>query len=62
MEAPRGSVATVARRLWELRREALRGRFQEAGVPVASWDHERDLATGLEEVTQFRRRARVVSA
>jgi uncharacterized protein (DUF58 family) len=61
MEQPRGAVATVARRLWELRREALRGRFQEAGVPVALWDEQRDLATGLEEVTQFRRRARVAS-
>lgn len=62
MEPPRGESAVIARRIWELRREALRGRFQEAGVPVAVWDDEHDLAAGLEEVTQFRRRARVASA
>jgi uncharacterized protein (DUF58 family) len=58
---PRGDSAEVARRIWELRRQGLRGRFQEAGVPVTIWNDERDFATGLEEVTQFRRRARVTS-
>jgi uncharacterized protein (DUF58 family) len=62
MEAPRGENAKVARRLWELRRDALRTRFQEAGVPLAIWNDERALAEGLEEVTTFRRRARVVLA
>lgn len=62
MEPPRGDSAEIARRIWELRREALRNRFQEAGVPVAVWDRAHDLAAGLEEVTQFRRRARVASA
>jgi uncharacterized protein (DUF58 family) len=62
METPRGDVAALARRIWELKREALRGRFREAGVPIAVWDEERDLAVGLEEVSQFRRRARVAVA
>jgi uncharacterized protein (DUF58 family) len=62
MPSPSGELSTVARRLWELRREALRGRFQEAGVPVAVWDDERGLAEGLEEVTTFRRRSRVAVA
>jgi uncharacterized protein (DUF58 family) len=62
MAPPRGEVATLARRIWELRREALRARFQEAGVPLATWNDELSLAEGLEEVTTFRRRARVVVA
>jgi uncharacterized protein (DUF58 family) len=60
MPAPSGELSTVARRLWELRRDALRSRFQEQGVPVAVWDEERGLAEGFVEVTTFRRRARVV--
>jgi uncharacterized protein (DUF58 family) len=60
MPAPSGEVPVLARRVWELRREALRGRFHEAGVPIAVWNDERGLAEGLEEVTIFRRRARVV--
>jgi uncharacterized protein (DUF58 family) len=55
-------VARLARRLWSLRRDALRGRFQEVGVPLAVWDDERGLAESLEEVTAFRRSARVVFA
>jgi uncharacterized protein (DUF58 family) len=55
-------VERLARRLWNLRRDALRGRFQEIGVPVAVWDDERGLADALEEVTAFRRSARVVFA
>ena len=59
MEEPRGELAAIARRIWKLKRDALRARFREAGVPVAVWDEERDLAVALEEVSQFRRRARV---
>jgi len=62
MPAPSGEVAVLARRIWELRRDTVRGRFQEAGVPLAVWDEERQLAQGLEEVIAFRRRARVASA
>jgi uncharacterized protein (DUF58 family) len=56
---PSSDVQRVARRLWRLRREALRGRFERAGVPVATWDDERGLAVALEEVTSFRRHARL---
>jgi uncharacterized protein (DUF58 family) len=56
---PADDVQRVARRLWRLRREALRGRFERAGVPVATWDDERGLAVALEEVTSFRRHARL---
>ena len=62
MPAPSGELSTLARRLWQLRRDALRGRFQEAGVPVAVWNDETGLAEGLEEVTTFRRQSRVVVA
>ena len=62
LPAAETEVARLARRLWSLRREAVRGRFQEAGVPVAVWDDERGLAEALEEVTAFRRSARVVFA
>jgi hypothetical protein len=37
----------------------MRGRFEQAGVPVAVWDEERPLAAALEEVTSFRQRARI---
>jgi uncharacterized protein (DUF58 family) len=56
---PAGDVQRVARRLWRLRREALRGRFERAGVPVATWGDESGLAVALEEVTSFRRHARL---
>jgi uncharacterized protein (DUF58 family) len=59
---PRGEVGRLADRLWRLRREAVRGRFERAGVPVAVWGDESSLAAALEEVTAYRRRARVASA
>ena len=59
---PESEVERLGRRLWSLKRDALRGRFAAAGVPVASWDDERPLAQALEEVTTFRRSARIVSA
>src|SRR5262249_23264391 len=62
IESPRTEVERLARRLWTLKREAVRGRFAGAGVPVATWDDERPLAQSIEEVTTFRRSARVASA
>jgi uncharacterized protein (DUF58 family) len=52
-------VAETAQRIWRLRREALRGRFERAGVPVAVWDETVPLAAALEEVTSFRQHARI---
>ncbi len=56
---PDGRLADTAQRIWRLRREAMRGRFEQAGVPVAVWDEDRPLAAALEEVTAFRQRARI---
>ena len=52
----------VAYRLWKLQREALRSQFLAAGVPVAQWHRDDPLAVPIQEVTRFRRYARVVRA
>jgi uncharacterized protein (DUF58 family) len=57
---PRGEVGELALRLWRLRREAARGRFARAGIPVAVWGDETSLGAALQEVSTYRRRARVV--
>ncbi|HXY85164.1 MAG TPA: DUF58 domain-containing protein [Gaiellaceae bacterium] len=62
LEPPANEAAEVGLALWSLRREALRDRFRKAGVPLALWDEQRPLAVALEEVTTFRRFARVASA
>ncbi len=59
---PAGEVGELADRLFRLRREAARGRFERAGIPVAVWGDEASLAAALEEVSAYRRRARAVSA
>jgi hypothetical protein len=48
----------LAHRLWRLKREAQRTRYERAGVPVAVWTAEGSLAGALEEVKAFRRYAR----
>jgi len=57
-----GELGQIAYKLWSLRREAVRGRFQRAGIPVAVWGDETSLAAALEEVSSYRRRARAVGA
>lgn len=52
-----GEREELAYRLWLLRREALRARYAEAGVPVAEWRAGMPLAGPLEEVRAYRRRA-----
>jgi uncharacterized protein (DUF58 family) len=59
---PQTDFAKLGRRLWRLRREAVRGRFERAGIPVAVWGDESSLAAALEEVSTSRRRARAVGA
>jgi uncharacterized protein (DUF58 family) len=59
---PEGEVGALAERLLRLRREAVRGRFARAGIPVVVWGDEGSLAAALEEVSAYRRRARAVSA
>jgi uncharacterized protein (DUF58 family) len=61
LPVPQGEVGELADRLLRLRREAVRGRFERAGIPVAVWGDENSLAAALEEVSAYRRRARAVS-
>ncbi len=55
---PAGPVEELARRLWELKREALRSRYERHGVPVADWRAGTELAGAIEGVNAFRRYAR----
>ena len=50
------AYAEVAHRIWRMKREALRGRYERSGVPVAVWNDEVPLAVALEEVRTYRRR------
>jgi uncharacterized protein (DUF58 family) len=50
-----------ARRLWALRRGAMRGRLSELGATVVTWDGERPLGVVLQEVTAFRRGSRLAA-
>ncbi len=52
----------LARRLWLLRREALRSRYRRLGVPVVAWSEDVPLQAALEEVRRFKRHARVAHA
>jgi uncharacterized protein (DUF58 family) len=58
----RGELDALGQRLWRLRREAVRGRFERAGVPIAVWGDESSLAAALEEVSSYRRNARLARA
>jgi uncharacterized protein (DUF58 family) len=58
----RDEVDRLARRLWLLRREALRSRYLRLGVPVVEWDSHIPLQAALEEVRRFKRHARTVRA
>jgi uncharacterized protein (DUF58 family) len=50
------AYAEVAHRIWRMKREALRGRYERSGVPVAVWSDDVPLAVALEEVRTYRRR------
>jgi len=54
---PGPGLDEVAFRLWRLRREALRYRYEQAGVAVAEWRDGSPLQVALEEVRSFRRHA-----
>jgi uncharacterized protein (DUF58 family) len=51
-------IGRLAYRVWKLRRQTLRVRFERVGIPVAVWDDEQPLEGALKEVTTFRRFAR----
>lgn len=60
---PRGdALSQLAYRLWRLSREALRARYEQAGVPVVEWREDVPLGVPLEEVAAFRRFARPARA
>jgi uncharacterized protein (DUF58 family) len=53
-----GKREELAYRLWPLKREALRARYQRVGVPVVEWREGEPLEGVLAEVGAFRRQAR----
>jgi len=57
-----GDLAQLAYRLWRLSRESLRMRYEQAGVPVVTWQDGQALNVVLEEVTAFRRHAGLARA
>jgi uncharacterized protein (DUF58 family) len=58
----RGELEQIAYRIWRLRRSAARSRFRRLGMPVARWHPGLALDPVLEEVSAFRRYARVMRA
>ena len=50
----------LAYRLWVLRREEIRARYERLGVAVATWEDEQPLDAVLEGVRAFRRHAQLV--
>jgi uncharacterized protein (DUF58 family) len=58
LEPDPSSSGDLAVRLWRLSREALRWRYEQVGVPVATWREGVPLAAPLEEVNAFRHLAR----
>ena len=56
----RRETERLAYRLWEMQREALRGRFLTLGVPVATWRRGEPLEAALWALSAFRRDLRLV--
>jgi uncharacterized protein (DUF58 family) len=61
-EPGREEVEQLAYRLWAMRREALRSRYERVGAAVVEWREGTALAAVVEEVTAFRRYARYARA
>jgi uncharacterized protein (DUF58 family) len=57
VEPGRSELDRLAYRLWLLRREELRSRFERLGVAVARWQDEVPLEAALGEVRSYRRHA-----
>ena len=49
----------LAHRLWVLRRDEIRARYERLGIAVATWSDDRPLDAVLEGVRAFRRHAQV---
>jgi uncharacterized protein (DUF58 family) len=58
----RDRLSQLSYRIWKLSREALRARYEQAGVPVVEWGEGIPLDVPLEEVAAFRRFARPARA
>lgn len=58
LEAGRSEADRLAHRLWLMEREALRDRFRQFGVPIVHWHPESGFSAALDQVREFRRRAR----
>lgn len=56
--AAAGEQEELAYRLWRLKRDALRARYQRFGVPIVEWHEGEPLEGALAEVGAFRRQAR----
>ena len=56
--AAAGEQEELAYRLWQLKRDALRARYQRFGVPIVEWHEGEPLEGALAEVGAFRRQAR----
>ena len=52
----------IAYRLWEMERQALRSRYQALGAPIVLWDPSQPFQAAVEEVSGFRRYARLARA
>jgi uncharacterized protein (DUF58 family) len=59
---PEDRVDELARRLWALRRDVLRFRFEQLGVVLTAWRDDRPLAAVIEEVNASRRSVHRLSA
>jgi uncharacterized protein (DUF58 family) len=57
-----GEHEALAYRLWHMKREALRARYERVGVPVVEWRADMPLEAALAEVGAFRRQARYARA
>jgi uncharacterized protein (DUF58 family) len=57
-----GEREELAYRLWHMKREALRARYERVGVPVVDWRAGMPLEAALAEVGAFRRQARYARA
>jgi uncharacterized protein (DUF58 family) len=57
-----GEREELAYRLWHMKREALRARYERVGVPIVEWRAGMPLEAALAEVGAFRRQARYARA
>ena len=62
LEAGPSDADRLAHRVWLMEREMLRDRFRQLGVPLARWEPGTGFSAALDDVREFRRRARSAAA